>query len=151
MEHRPLSHLKIVAEVSPAETAPVLSAQQRLERWIEVLEATPDRRLRSLFEIEYLPLTDRRNSRADNSPLTVAYEDPLLRAQGLTSDRVGDCMDFFEITDREMHRAYCSCHVGANLTGKRAAAQLRRMQSRRDRLRVVQRMTDRILSFVRVR
>ena len=65
--------------------------------------------------------------RVENSPLTVAYEDPVLRAQGLNSDRVGDCVQFFEITDGQMHHAFCYCHVGQTLDANQAARRLRSM------------------------
>ena len=34
-------------------------------------------------------------------------------------------MDFFDLTDKQMHHAFCSCHVGAKLTGSEAAKRLR--------------------------
>jgi hypothetical protein len=120
MEHKPLSELETIADVKRAETV-LLTREQRLERWIEALEAHPTRLLRPLYEIEYSPLDERRECRADNSPLSVAYEDPVLRAQGLRSDRLGDCMDFFGMTEGQMHYAFCSCHVGFNFKGKQAA------------------------------
>jgi hypothetical protein len=125
MEHKPLAELQAVAKVRTTNTAVALSREQRLNRWIELLEDNGERRLRSLHEIEHLSRLERRQCRADNSPLTVAYEDPLLRAAGLRSDRIGDCTDFFELSDRQMHHAFCSCHVGFNLTGMQAADRLR--------------------------
>ena len=107
-----------------------MTREQRLERWIGLLKADPERTLRSLHEIEHLSAACRRECRAENSPLTVAYEDPILRSAGLTSDRVGDCTDFFELSDKQMHHAFCSCHVGAKLTGHEAAERLRHVQQR---------------------
>jgi hypothetical protein len=126
MEHKPLSELETIANVERAETV-FLTREQRMERWIEALEAQPNRPLRPLYEIEYSPLDERRECRANNSPLTVAYEDPVLRAQGLQSDRLGDCMDFFGLTEHQMHYAFCSCHVAFNFKGKQAAERLRRL------------------------
>jgi len=127
MEHKPLAELKAVADVKIGEPAPPLSREQRLERWIEVLDANPSRRLHSLYEIEYLSPQERRDCRSNGSPLTVAYEDPVLRAEGLKSDRVGDCLAFFQITERQVHHAFCSCHVGTRFSGKDAAARLRHL------------------------
>jgi hypothetical protein len=134
MEHKPLAELHAVALVDAIDLTTSMSRDQRLERWLSILESEPERRLRSLHEIEYLPRTQRRECRADNSPLTVAYEDPVLRAAGLRSDRVGDCTDFFGLSDRQMHDAFCSCHVGFSLTGEQAAQRLHRVL-RMDRLR----------------
>ena len=136
MEHKPLSELETIADVKRAETV-FLTREQRLDRWIKALEAQPKRLLRPLYEIEYSPLDERRECRADNSPLTVAYEDPVFRAQGLQSDRLGDCMDFFAITERQMHYAFCSCHVGSSFDGKQAADRLRRLLPSKDTLSAI--------------
>ena len=132
MEHKPLFELQAVGNVTIAEPAPPMTREQRVERWIEVLEATADRRLRSLYEIEYLSLRERHECRSKDSPLTVAYEDPVLRAEGLKSDRVGDGLAFFEITERQLHHAFCSCHVGATFSARDAAARLRHLLGRRN-------------------
>ena len=126
MEHKPLYELETIADVKRAETV-FLTREQRLERWIEALEAQPERLLRPLYEIEYSPLDERRECRADNSPLTVAHEDPVLRAQGLQSDRLGDCMDFLNLTEHQMHYAFCSCHVSTSFKAKQAANRLRHL------------------------
>ena len=81
---------------------------ERLARWAEVLKRDPDRTLRSLGEIEFVPEGEREALRADGSPLTVAFKDPLLRIAGLESDRYGDAVRFFELSEREAHRLLCS-------------------------------------------
>src|SRR5215207_9565299 len=98
MEHKPLIELEAIAEVKIAEGAPAMGRDERLERWISVLEGNSVRQLRSLFEFEYLPPDKRRACRADNSPLTVAFEDPVLRREGLKSDSLGDVFNFTETT-----------------------------------------------------
>ena len=127
MEHKPLVELQAIADVRFLDTQYRMSREQRLERWIGLLQADPERKLRSLHEIEHLPTASRRECRAENSPLTVAYDDPILRSAGLRSDRVGDCTEFFGLSDRQMHHAFCSCHVGARLTGHQAAERLRQV------------------------
>ena len=130
MEHRTVIELQAIADVKQIDAARAMSREERLQRWIEVLEANPGRKLNSLNEIEYLSAFEREACRADNSPLTVAFEDPVLRAQGLKSDRVGDCLQFFGLTERQVHHAFCSCHVGISLSAKHAAQRLRRFQPR---------------------
>jgi hypothetical protein len=127
MEHRPIAELKAVAEINFTESPKIMPREQRLRRWIGLLEGHPDRKFRSLHEIEHLPRPQQRECRADNSPLSLAYDDAVLRSAGLRSDRVGDCTDFFELTDRQMHHAFCSCHVGISLTGMQAAQRLHRL------------------------
>jgi hypothetical protein len=130
MEHKPLIALRAVADIRFSSTQAPMTREQRLERWIWLLEADPERKLRSLHEIEHLPAASRRQCRAESSPLTVAYEDPVLRSAGLRSDRIGDCSEFFELTDKQMHHGFCSCHVGARLTGQEAAERLRQVMHR---------------------
>jgi hypothetical protein len=134
MEHKPLVELQAIADVRFPETSPTMTREQRLERWIELLQSDPERKLRSLHEIEHLSVACRRECRADNSPLTIAYEDPVLRSAGLRSDRVGDCTDFFGLSDEQMHHAFCSCHVGMRVTGSEAGQRLRQV-IRRDGFR----------------
>ena len=49
--------------------------------------------------------------------MTVAYNDPLLRTAGLVSDRLGDAMRFFELSEHEAHRVACSCMHGRTVEG----------------------------------
>ena len=134
MEHKPLVELQAIAEITLPETQTSMTREQRVERWIGLLRSDPERRLRSLQEIEHLSDACRRECRADNSPLTVAYDDPALRSAGLRSDRVGDCTAFFGLSDEQVHHAFCSCHVGVMMTGSEAARRLRRVM-RRDAFR----------------
>ena len=55
--------------------------------------ADPDRLLATLDEIEFKPKSVRRSMRADGSALSVAYADPVLRADGMASDRLGDAIE----------------------------------------------------------
>ena len=76
-----------------------LTRRERLERWAEALERDPGRRLSTLHEIEHKPRDERRALRVENSPLSVAFADPVLRADGLASDKFGDATDYFELAD----------------------------------------------------
>src|SRR5215204_5291317 len=90
MEHKRLSDLSNVADLVPETPKASLTRRERLERWIQVLDREPGRALKTLHEIEHKPRDARRGSRVDNSPLSVAFNDPILRADGLASDRLGD-------------------------------------------------------------
>ena len=37
------------------------------------------------------------------------------RTKGLVSDRLGDVMDFFGLTEYQAHVAFCSCHLGSSI------------------------------------
>ncbi|HEY8383695.1 MAG TPA: hypothetical protein VIL09_16260 [Microvirga sp.] len=120
MEHKKLDQLRDVADVQPSQTHRMTRAE-RLQRWIEILERDPTRRLAAIPEIEYMLPVDRPLARADNSPLSLAYEDPVLREEGLTGDRLGDAMNFFELNESEAHHAFCSC-LGGHMMESRAFA-----------------------------
>ena len=108
MEHKRLDDLRSVAHVQPVKVTR-LTRRERLERWAEVLERDPQRRLVTLEEIDLAPRATRGSMRADNSPLAIAHDDPVLRSAGLASDKLGDALIFFDMSEGEAHRILCSC------------------------------------------
>ena len=140
MKLKTLEELKRVAEVRPPLTRDRMSKRQRLERWAEVLERAPQRYLRSLFETEYMWPRRRYALREDNSPLTVAFRDPVLRAEGLQSDRYGDVLKFFELSNGELHDIVCYCHHGATMSPKAVARRVRAAAVQTERKSFARRM-----------
>ncbi|HEX2134861.1 MAG TPA: hypothetical protein VHG30_03005 [Microvirga sp.] len=126
MEHRFVDELRTIAEVHGGERL-VLTRRERLERWAECLAADPKRRLKSLGEIEFTPRSRRASLRADNSPLTVAFEDPVLRSAGLGSDQLGEAIAFFELSEGQAHRLLCSCMNGWSMEAGSTARKVRRL------------------------
>jgi hypothetical protein len=63
--------------------------------------------------------------RADNSPLTVAFEDPVLYAEGLTSDKLGDALTFFETSEDNAHCIMCSCLYAQTMSAGMVASRVR--------------------------
>jgi hypothetical protein len=114
-----------------------MTRQERLDRWIAILESDPKRRLNSLEEIEYKPAAERALVREDGSPLSVAFDDPVLRTEGLKSDRLGDAMNFFELNDGQAHYAFCSCLGGRTMEAGSFAQRLRNAVSDTDQRAVV--------------
>jgi hypothetical protein len=126
MEHKSRDQIRDVADILPSYLqAGPLSHRERLELWIEALEREGGRRLRTLFEIEYAPAEMRGGLRADNSPLSVAFGEPRLRAEGLAGDTIGDATAFFGISERELHYIVCFCHSGETISAETAAARVR--------------------------
>lgn len=123
MQHKTLDELKSVAEIETGRVA--MTREQRLRRWAELLERTPDRVLATLSGTEYQPIRKREAMRSAGSPLSVAFEDPVLRAEGLKSDTYGEAKRFFEITDWQLHEIVCYCHFGASMTAATAAQHVR--------------------------
>ena len=125
MKHTPVSEISRVADVHVVPPRPPLTRVERLERWAEALERDPDRVLTSLEEIEWKSEDERGAMRAKCSPVTVAYEDPVLRAEGLASDGLGDAAVFFRLTEAEAHFALCSCVYGHSMQAGVAARRVR--------------------------
>ena len=128
MEHKTREEIRDVADILPSslQTRP-LSKLERLELWVEALEREGGRLLRTLFEIEYALPADRAGLRADDSPLSVAFADPRLRADGLAGDTVGDAIAFFGVSELELHNILCFCHYGETMSAETAAARVRAM------------------------
>ncbi len=133
MEHKPVETLRGVAEVLEFKQG-FLSRRERLDRWAELLERQPKRRLRSLGEIEFTPEEKRPELRSDESPITVAFEDPILRADGLKGDRLGDAMEYFDLSERSAHRLLCSCMNGWSMEAGVTARKVRRIANPDHRL-----------------
>ncbi len=140
MKLKTLEELEQVAQVRPPLTRDRMSKRQRLERWAEALQRAPQRHLRSLFETEYMSPGRRYALREDNSPLTVAFEDSVLRAEGLQSDRYGDAMKFFDLSDKHLHYIVCYCHHGRTMMPTEVARRVRAAARQTARKSFVQRM-----------
>jgi len=126
MEYKTLNDIRDVADILPTwPSARPLSKGERLERWAEALEREGERRLKTLFEIEYALPGERAVLRADDSALTVAFNDPRLRAEGLAGDTVGDAVVFFGISEWALHDILCFCHHGATMGADAAAIRVR--------------------------
>ena len=123
MEYKTVEQLEQVAEVHPQR--PVMSQRERLERWAELLEQQPSRDLNSFYETEYQSRRVRAALSCDGSPISVAFEDPLLRAAGLKDDSYGEAKRFFGISDWELHKVVCYCHYGATMSAGTAARSVR--------------------------
>ena len=126
MQQKPLSEIRAVADVEPVQSRS-LTRRERLERWADLLEREPSRQLKTLHEIEFQPRSKRGEMRADGSPLSVAYADPVLRTEGLASDKLGDAITFFELSDGQVHRLLCSCMYGFRIEAGTAARQIRKI------------------------
>ena len=126
MKHQTRNQLLSIAEVHPEPTHAFMTRNQRLERWAELLDKNPDRALAALEGTEHLSSGARHVCRADDSPITVAFDDPLLRAEGLKNDSYGEAKRFFELSDWRLHEIVCDCRTGSTMPASRAAHQVRK-------------------------
>lgn len=133
MKLKPIEDLRREADVEPV--APGMTRHQKLLRWAELLEATPQR-LRALPEVELMPQAERATARAEGSAISVAFADPAFRAAGLAGDRFGEARAFFELSERDAHAILCSCRMGGEPTSTRIAAEVRRVASRDSRVAI---------------
>jgi len=127
MKHHAIDELQIVAEVKQDFPRRALTRSERLERWAELLERNPQRRLSTLHETEYQPARVRATMRGDGTPISVAFEDPILRTAGLENDSYGEAKRFFELSDEQLHKVICYCHFGATVSASTAARHIRAM------------------------
>ena len=127
MEHRTSAELNGFAAVIRPEK---LSRKELLERWALALEKRKGARLRTLRETEYKPVKEQLALREENSPLTVAFEDPVLRSAGLTSDTFGEVARFFGLSHWQLHDVVCNCHFGEAVAAEAVAARVRRLSGR---------------------
>jgi hypothetical protein len=125
MEYKTSEQFSRSGELVFPPRGPVLSQIERLRRWIALLEAGPVRHLRTLYETEYEDPEVRDAMRQDNSPLSVAFADPVLRGEGLRDDTYGEAKKLFGLSDRQLHYLVCYCHHGGRVSTQRAARILR--------------------------
>jgi len=126
MKHTSTEELRKVAEVYPEQPRTVvMSRAERLERWAHLLEKDPARRLNTLHETEFQLGAAQAEMRADDSPISVAFADPYLRAAGLKNDTYGEAKRFFEVTDWQLHDILCYCHYGVSMSAATATRGVR--------------------------
>lgn len=124
MQHQDLDRIWGVKSLDPM-FGKKLTRSERLNRWADLLDAQAGRPLRALEDVEYVSPGVRRELRKDDSPLTLAFSDQVLRTDGLASDRLGDAMDYFGLSERQAHWLLCDCHYGGRMTASEVAARVR--------------------------
>ena len=127
MEQHALDRLKAIAKVSTTCKRLEMTRRERLERWAESLERSPRPFLKTLHETEYQPIAVRLALRDDDTPISVAFADPILRAAGMENDSYGEAKRFFELSDQQLHGLVCFCHFGERVSAATIARGLRKM------------------------
>jgi hypothetical protein len=123
MQYQRLDQVRAHAAV--AEARPSMTREQRLRRWADVLKRMGSRPLEALRWVEFYAEPERRRLRRDGSPIALAFADPVLRADGLAGDTLGDAQVYFGLSDDEAHQLLCDCHYQGTLTGRSAARRVR--------------------------
>jgi hypothetical protein len=131
MRHRTLDEVTQVATITSVQAPSSREVRrERLRRLATVLERY-EGPIRLLSQIEHVPLQVRRQLRADFSPLALAYQDDVLRREGLPSDRLGDAVTFFGLSQRQAHHMFCDCHYGAAITSRTVARRVHAVAERK--------------------
>jgi hypothetical protein len=120
MKHQPVHEIEALAQIAQVK-APTLTRRQRLQRWAEILNRDPKRRLTALLRVEFRAAYERAQLRGDNTPISVAAADPVLREAGLHGDTLGDAQAFFELSDAEAHYLLCDCHFVGQMNAEGVA------------------------------
>lgn len=137
MEYRTLKEMRPLGDVTDDLAHRRAIRRARLERLALLLEEKRGM-VRLLSGIEYVRGPARLALRADDSPIAIAFADPVFRAEGLKGDTLGEAMDFFELSHSEAHDLFCDCHyhfMGGSIG--RAVADRARVIARRRNLREI--------------
>jgi hypothetical protein len=129
MEHQSLEAIARKAKIVRFDAESRRLRRHRIERWAMLIERYRGP-LRPLFRVESFDMKQRQDLRDDASPVNVAFQDPVLRSEGLTGDRLGDAQAFFGLSDGEAHYLLCDCHYNGSMTSVMVAARLRSVSQR---------------------
>ena len=129
MKHQTLDDLRSVAEVKGDGALVLMTRGQRLDRWATILERDPDRMLGALPGTEYMSPEARQAASCLNSPISIAFQDEFMRANGMKDDSYGEAKRFFELSDAQLHDIVCYCHVGETMRSQWAAQRVRAAMS----------------------
>lgn len=108
-----------------------MTRSERLERWADVLEQAAPTVLQPFRDVEFLAPGVRAELRQANSPLEIAYRDPVLRREGLDGDRFGAGARFFGLSSYQAHRLLCGCHYLGKMQADEVARRIRAIAWRR--------------------
>lgn len=123
MKHMRLDDVRRVAAIKQAQVS-TMCRSERLQRWAEQLMKHPDRSLQPLSRMESLPPWQLAELREEGTPLSVAFQDNVLRDEGLTGDTVGEAKAFFDLSSGEIHYLLCDCHFQGTMTAGQVAARI---------------------------
>ena len=126
MKHQPIHEIDALADIAQVE-GQTLSRRDRLQRWADLLSRDPHRQLKALSRVEFYAERERALLRGENTPISVAVADPVLREAGLHGDTLGDAQSFFELSAAEAHYLLCDCHFVGQMDGEGVAQRIRKV------------------------
>lgn len=113
MEQKTLDQLVQIALVTPVATP--LRRRDKLRLWAAQIDEWQSPHyervyLDGLRSVENSTLSELRCRRLPDA-LAIAAASPKLQAAGLTAATVGEFMDFFDLSQMQLHRIACYCQV----------------------------------------
>jgi hypothetical protein len=120
MQH--LSQDQIMAMAQPIP----MSRDDKLERWALVIERSTHPII-VFHRLEYQSQYDLDRMADSRSAFALAAGDPLLKEAGLSSDKVGDGILFFELSKEDVHAFSCDC--AGHISNFRMANRIRGLKS----------------------
>ena len=116
--------------------APPMSKAERLNRWADSLELRKQLQLEATNDAALRTCDGWWSTQTERSPLTVAFEDWAFQAEGLRSDRVGDALAFFDLSESEMQRIIGSSYGSRTIPAAVAAERVRALARQAEATRV---------------
>jgi hypothetical protein len=126
MKHQPIHEIDGLAGIAQVD-GQTMSRRDRLQRWADLLSRNPHRQLKALSRVEFYAERERALLRGENTPISVAVADPVLREAGLNGDTLGDAQTFFELSAAEAHYLLCDCHFLGQMDGEGVAQRIRKV------------------------
>lgn len=132
MKHNTFEELRSLAKVTKVyRPSPWEVRRERLLRMAALVEAT-ERPVRLFHQLEFMSDGDRHFLRSPDSPLSVAFADPVLREQGLDGEDYRAAVEFFDLSPNEAHQILCDCHyAGHKPTQQMIASRIRSIAGRK--------------------
>ena len=124
MKHQPIHEIDGLAGIAQVDGR-TMSRRDRLQRWADLLSRNPHRQLKALSRVEFYAERERALLRGENTPISVAVADPVLREAGLQGDTLGDAQGFFELSAAEAHYLLCDCHYVGQMNAEGVAQRIR--------------------------
>lgn len=82
----------------------LLSRTERLERWAELLDRDPERKLTVTSPSWCMSPAQRQRPLVEGSALHIAFDDPVFRLAGLNGTTFNDAVAFFQLSDEDADR-----------------------------------------------
>lgn len=126
MKYQPLSDIQSSEFTRIEPLRPMELRRRRLLRLADILDSYTGP-VRLFSQVEAIPGRKRRAMRREYSPFAIAWLDPVFRAEGLTSDTIGESSAFFGLSSSEAHELVCDCHYFGPVNGRTVGDRARYM------------------------